>query len=454
MNLCVALDFDGVIVDTIDLLYNVYNNTLKDHNVSGSKEEFERLNGLNIGEIVSYLINAYGILKSPKELIKSYLSKLSAMYENVGLNQGILELLCFLQEKQIPVALISGGSLYNINKTLEHHGIKDFFKLIITGDEVKHSKPSKDIYELLKCKIPSKTFIAVEDSYNGLVSAREAGIDVVVCYDKYKNKDLQINSVAHYTIYHFYDMQALICATENNSFSISKLDQGVIISIVSDEVRFSGELEKTLDKMWAEAQMQNKKLFNGHIVCFHSLETTNDPLRINVFCTDYKHFRFREYIYKRSGVKIIPIAVSGIIIDKSNCTLIGIRSNVTQYKGWVELIPSGGIQFNEYEKMNEPKEQILLELSEEVNIAKKLISNIESFCLLYDGKEEVYDIGYKIHIDNTLSTLLCSGIIKSDEYTDVQAINICELIRDLDKYKIIPTSVSLLCHIRNHFWEL
>ena len=444
MSLCVALDFDGVIVDTVQILYDVYAKILRKWGIVGSNDEFQVLNGLNMDEIVDYLIRKHKLSVAHSELKESYSAEIDKMYENVVLNQGISELLGFLHSKQIQIAVVSGGGRTNIEKVLCRYGISDFFTGIISGDDVKKAKPSKDIYEFLKSKIPDSVYVAVEDSYNGVISAKEAGINVVF-YDAKSSAEYRCVSNSHYVINDFSSLRAIVYAIEKRSFSVTRIAKSTELSFVKKTVSFDYELEQSLDRLWAEALLQNDRLFNGKIVCYCSCKMEQDIFRVNYFESDYKHFRFKDKVLAKSGIMICPLAVSGIIIDRNNDTLIGTRDKVTQYDGWVELIPSGSISFNAAGEVNSPYEQILLELNEESNIENEFIQDVEAFCLVYDEKDDVYDIGLKIFIKDGLSELLSTGIISSTEYKDIQVIGVHKLIEDIFSFRIAPTSAALLC---------
>ena len=68
---------------------------------------------------------------------------------------------------------------------MELTGLGSYFSAIITGDQVVHSKPDPEIYQLA-CRAlgtdPAQT-IAVEDSRNGILSASQAGMKVIMVPD-------------------------------------------------------------------------------------------------------------------------------------------------------------------------------------------------------------------------------------------------------------------------------
>ena len=61
------------------------------------------------------------------------------------------------------------------------------FKAIVAGDDVATKKPAPDVYlnVLAALGLPANSCLAFEDSRNGLLAARSAGIEVVVARSMY-----------------------------------------------------------------------------------------------------------------------------------------------------------------------------------------------------------------------------------------------------------------------------
>ena len=94
-------------------------------------------------------------------------------------------ILGYLKQREIPVGLVTSTSYQIVLEYLKSAGILDYFRVIVTGDMIEHSKPQPDIY-LLACRKlgvePSKTY-AIEDSPNGLLAAYRAGLKSVLVPD-------------------------------------------------------------------------------------------------------------------------------------------------------------------------------------------------------------------------------------------------------------------------------
>jgi HAD superfamily hydrolase (TIGR01509 family) len=97
----------------------------------------------------------------------------------VSLLEGCAALLYALNSKNIPVALASSSPTSWINIMLDRFSLRDSFKVVVSADElVGQGKPSPAIYLLTATRlgVSSDRCIAIEDSKNGVLSAKNAGM--------------------------------------------------------------------------------------------------------------------------------------------------------------------------------------------------------------------------------------------------------------------------------------
>lgn len=96
-------------------------------------------------------------------------------------------------EKGYQLAVASSSPKREILRTVEHLDVADYFKQLVSGEEVKHSKPAPDIFlraaDLLGLE-PSECLV-IEDSKNGSLAAKAAGMYCVGYRDsQYPEQDL------------------------------------------------------------------------------------------------------------------------------------------------------------------------------------------------------------------------------------------------------------------------
>jgi beta-phosphoglucomutase-like phosphatase (HAD superfamily) len=68
---------------------------------------------------------------------------------------------------------------------MKHHGIFEYFDVIVSGDMVKKSKPDPEIFLLCaeKLGVPPSEITVFEDSQNGIKAAHAAGMRPVMVPD-------------------------------------------------------------------------------------------------------------------------------------------------------------------------------------------------------------------------------------------------------------------------------
>ena len=103
----------------------------------------------------------------------------------IPLKPGAVEILTWLREQGITVAMATANDFERTKSHLTKIGLFDYFDRIICADMVKFGKPAPDIYAYA-CKelgvSPDEAF-AVEDSPNGIRSAYGAGCKVIMVPD-------------------------------------------------------------------------------------------------------------------------------------------------------------------------------------------------------------------------------------------------------------------------------
>jgi HAD superfamily hydrolase (TIGR01509 family) len=81
-----------------------------------------------------------------------------------------------------PSAVASSAHPEVIEAALETTGLADVFRVVVSSDEVPHGKPEPDVYleAARRLAVAPGRCLVVEDSYNGVLAARAAGMTVVL----------------------------------------------------------------------------------------------------------------------------------------------------------------------------------------------------------------------------------------------------------------------------------
>ena len=178
----IFFDLDGTLADSIPAMYQVYLNFLTEFDKKGTKEEFEELNGPSLTEIISVLKTRYGLIDNDVFLMNSYKEKIQDAYKNiVKPMSGAGDILEALKNRGYKLLLVTSASQEVVEEFVTHQGWDKYFKDYVFGNEIKKAKPASEIYELAlkKANTSSDSVVMVEDSYNGIKSAKGAGAFVI-----------------------------------------------------------------------------------------------------------------------------------------------------------------------------------------------------------------------------------------------------------------------------------
>ena len=210
---------DGVIIDSEPLWEKSEFILLRQKGFAGNqayREEYrKKVMGLNQKDSVKLLKETFGLDESPEEILSARLEILLELYEKeLRLIEGIPEILETLDQKHIETALASGSPMKVIEFVLRKFSLSDNFRIKVSGDCIENGKPHPDIYletaRLLG--VSPEECVAIEDSINGIVSAKKAGMrciavpDPRIAAEDYPQADIFRKSISEIR---FEDMEGL-----------------------------------------------------------------------------------------------------------------------------------------------------------------------------------------------------------------------------------------------------
>lgn len=183
----ICFDMDGILFDTERLSVESWIAVAEKLGLGNIEKGVYGCIGLNRTDCRIFLKEVYGE-DFPYDYFREQTSALfqeRVEQEGLPVMQGAGELLAWLQEKGVKIALASSTGHEKVLSHLRRADFTDFFQVVIGGDMVEHSKPLPDIYlkacELLGVK--PENAIAIEDSPNGIRSAAAAGMLPVMVPD-------------------------------------------------------------------------------------------------------------------------------------------------------------------------------------------------------------------------------------------------------------------------------
>ena len=161
----VVFDLDGTLVDSDKTVIRILNTLRKDLNLSSLNEkDVHLLLSLGGDEMIKKVIESEeGVEKYLKIFRKRYLED---PLIDEQLFDGVVNYLNHLDNKGIQMAILTNKPKNLTIKTLKRHKIDNFFKYVVTGDDVILKKPSSEgLEKLIKMSsISPKNTIMIGDS--------------------------------------------------------------------------------------------------------------------------------------------------------------------------------------------------------------------------------------------------------------------------------------------------
>jgi HAD superfamily hydrolase (TIGR01509 family) len=128
-----------------------------------------------------YMHDVIGLREPPEEINAEVVRRLVASYrERLPLLPGAAAAVERLARRW-PLALASSSNRELIDLALELGDLGRFFRATVSSEEVRRGKPAPDVYleAARRLGVSPSDAAAIEDSRNGILSARAAGMRVV-----------------------------------------------------------------------------------------------------------------------------------------------------------------------------------------------------------------------------------------------------------------------------------
>jgi len=177
----VVFDLDGVLIDSEPVWEQVRRQVVADHGGHWAPDAQRRLMGMSTQEWARYLSADLGAGLPPGQVAAQVIDQMAARYrEKLPLMPGAVPAVRALAARW-PLAVASSSPPSLIETVLDAAGLRPCFAAVLSTEQVPRGKPAPDIYLAAAERLGSapQACAGVEDSSNGVRSAKSAGLAVI-----------------------------------------------------------------------------------------------------------------------------------------------------------------------------------------------------------------------------------------------------------------------------------
>ncbi len=177
----IFFDFNGTIIDDVDLCLNILNEML----VENQKPKVTKERYL---EIFRFPIKSYYELagfdfkeRSFEELSHDFIEKYQNASLNCSLYSNVKKVLSTLKDKKYRLVLLSASQIDNLQEQVNHFGLNHFFEKILGIDDIfARSKVDIGMKYLKETKLNPKSCLMLGDTLHDKEVADKLGINIVL----------------------------------------------------------------------------------------------------------------------------------------------------------------------------------------------------------------------------------------------------------------------------------
>lgn len=203
-----VFDFDGLIIDTEETELRAWQEVYQRYGVELALETYLPCVGrgatTQIFHPYTHLVEQLGYELDRVAVQTECRQRNLELIAEQPLLPGVREMIDEAKARGLGLAVASSSPRSWVDGHLTRLGLRSFFDVLACGDEVEHTKPYPDPYlkALEKLAINADQAVAFEDSLNGMLAARSAGIFCIVVpngltqYLTFGEVDLRVTSLA------------------------------------------------------------------------------------------------------------------------------------------------------------------------------------------------------------------------------------------------------------------
>ena len=214
-------DMDGVLVDSNPFHLQKWIDLLNERQLPFDREELARIalgprNRTTIRHYFGDSLSETEVHQLSEELEEKFRQQIRPHAKPLP---GLEPLIKELHQSDIPMAVASAGMRKNIEFMVDVLGLRPYFRYLISGEEMPHSKPDPEIYlkTAAALGVEPTACAAFEDSFVGVEAVKRAGMKCVAVTSTFPLEELRQKTHADLIVtsfegLHFKTLQSLFSA--------------------------------------------------------------------------------------------------------------------------------------------------------------------------------------------------------------------------------------------------
>ena len=177
----VVFDLDGVLLDSEEIWDRAREELARERGGRWHDRAQRDMMGMSSTEWSRYMADVIGLPEPPEEINREVVRRLTELYRQelpaiAGAREAVERLAA-----RWPLGLASSSNRELIDLALELLGVEHLFTATVSSEEVARGKPAPDVYleAARRLGVDPTTAAAVEDSHNGILSAKAARMRVI-----------------------------------------------------------------------------------------------------------------------------------------------------------------------------------------------------------------------------------------------------------------------------------
>ena len=198
----VVFDLDGVLLDSEQLWDEAREQLARERGGRWHDQAQRDMMGMSSLEWSRYMHETIGLPEPPEEISREVVERLTALYrERLPAIPGAKEAVERLAA-DYKLGLASSSNRELIDLALELLGVAHLFAATVSSEEVARGKPAPDVYleAARRLGIEPARAAAVEDSQNGILAAKAAGMRVIAIPNRHFPPDEEALARADVTL--------------------------------------------------------------------------------------------------------------------------------------------------------------------------------------------------------------------------------------------------------------